>query len=74
MLILVLNGEKKKLKKGVSLWPGVCVNVGGFLGRLILTVLIFKIVGPRGPVLLLLYTAKQWSVAMGMVNNVSTFC
>lgn len=71
MLILVLNGGGKKK---VSLWPGVYVNVGGFLGRLILTVLIFKILGPRGPVPLLLYTTKQWSVAMGMVNNVSTFC
>lgn len=70
MLILVLNGEKKN----VSLWLGVCVNVGGFLGRLILTVLIFKILGPRRPVPLLLYTTKQWSVAMNMVNNVSTFC
>lgn len=32
---------------------------------------VLKILGPRGPDPLLLYSTKQWSVAMGVVNKIS---
>lgn len=50
------------------------MNVEEFLGRLTFRAWVFDILGHRGPVPLLLDSTKQWSVAIEVVNNASTFC
>lgn len=51
-----------------------CVYAEEILGRPTLRAWMFNILGPGGPVPLLLDSTKQRSVAMQVVNNASTLC